>query len=404
MTQRTCRELRRLRARHPPPHQRRDGQPRARRARPRGDARCPTSRSRRRPPGRRAAARSPSARSSARSPPSRAAPTPRGRRPRRCSTRSGPRRRRVLQPTRAPRRLVEVRDAATRALAPADGARPPHGALAPAGAAEPPDQDDPCARAGKKTCGTTGKGSYRTYEFGPRWFGDFRGAVPGVDGPTFCIDLRFWYPSRSFGYEKRSAEGLRNRDGDALSASALRRMSYAHVALRALRQRDAAGRGDALRPQADGRRGAGRGHAAGAQCAQPRHLQADPARGEALRRSLPGPGDAARGARRRPRGRGGGRGPRRGGAPRARRRGRRSTATGADRLPETVDTGRAGPRRSPSRRPTRAPASRVRARAADLPADLPMLVRARPSASRRATRSGWSRPPARRSPSRRARR
>ncbi len=94
-------------------------------------------------------------------------------------------------------------------------------------AAEPPDQDDPCARGGKDTCGTTGKGSYRTYEFGPRWFGDFRGAVPGVDGPTFCIDLRFWYPSRSFGYEKRSAEGLRNRDGDALSASALRRMSYA---------------------------------------------------------------------------------------------------------------------------------------------------------------------------------
>ena len=38
MTQRTCRAARRLRARHPPPHQRRHGQPRARRPRPRGDA------------------------------------------------------------------------------------------------------------------------------------------------------------------------------------------------------------------------------------------------------------------------------------------------------------------------------------------------------------------------------
>jgi hypothetical protein len=51
--------------------------------------------------------------------------------------------------------------------------------------------------------------------------------VPGVDGATFCIDLRFWYPSRSLGYEKRSAAGLRNRDGDALSASSLRRMNCA---------------------------------------------------------------------------------------------------------------------------------------------------------------------------------
>jgi len=94
-------------------------------------------------------------------------------------------------------------------------------------AAEPPDQNDPCARGGKNTCGTAGKGSYRTYKFGPRWFGDFRGAVPGVDGGTFCIDLRYWYPSRSFGYEKHSAAGLRNRDGDAISASSLRRMNYA---------------------------------------------------------------------------------------------------------------------------------------------------------------------------------
>ena len=98
---------------------------------------------------------------------------------------------------------------------------------APASAAEPPNQNDPCARGGKDTCGTTGKGSYRTYKFGPRWFGDFRGAVRGDDGPTFCIDLRYWYPSRKFGYRKHAASGLVNRDGDAVSASHLRRMNYA---------------------------------------------------------------------------------------------------------------------------------------------------------------------------------
>jgi hypothetical protein len=94
-------------------------------------------------------------------------------------------------------------------------------------AAEPPDQDDPCSRAGRNVCGTNGKGSYRDYKFGVRWFGDFRGAVRGITGPTFCIDLRFWYPSRDFRFEKRSAAGLKNRDGDSVSASDLRRMSYA---------------------------------------------------------------------------------------------------------------------------------------------------------------------------------
>src|SRR4051794_2388272 len=78
-------------------------------------------------------------------------------------------------------------------------------------AAEPPNQNDPCSRAGRDTCATTGKGSYRTYRYGVRWFGDYRGAVPGVSGGTFCIDLRFWYPSRAFDYEQRSAAGLRNR-------------------------------------------------------------------------------------------------------------------------------------------------------------------------------------------------
>ena len=76
-------------------------------------------------------------------------------------------------------------------------------------AAEPPNQNDPCSRNGRDTCGTTGKGSYRDYRFGVRWFGDYRKAVPDVDAGTFCIDLRFWYPSKAFGYEERSAAGLK---------------------------------------------------------------------------------------------------------------------------------------------------------------------------------------------------
>src|SRR4051794_35086326 len=96
-----------------------------------------------------------------------------------------------------------------------------------AAAAEPPNQNDPCSRNGRDACGTTGKGSYRTYRYGVRWFGDYRGAVPDVGGGTFCIDLRFWYPSKSFGYERRSADGLKNREGEAVSTTSLRRMSRA---------------------------------------------------------------------------------------------------------------------------------------------------------------------------------
>jgi len=94
-------------------------------------------------------------------------------------------------------------------------------------AAEPPNQNDPCSRAGRNTCETLGVGKYDTYKYGLRWFGDYRGAIPGVDGATFCIDLRFWYPSSRFGYEKRSTAGLKNREGDAISAGTLRRLAYA---------------------------------------------------------------------------------------------------------------------------------------------------------------------------------
>jgi LPXTG-site transpeptidase (sortase) family protein len=94
-------------------------------------------------------------------------------------------------------------------------------------AAEPPNQNDPCSKAGRNTCGTNGEGSYRNYRYGIRWFGDYRGAVEGVTGATFCIDLRFWYPSKAFEYSKRSAARLENKDGEALSATDMRRMNRA---------------------------------------------------------------------------------------------------------------------------------------------------------------------------------
>ena len=74
-------------------------------------------------------------------------------------------------------------------------------AAAPAG--EPPNQNDPCSTAGRDTCGTTGVGFYANYRYGIRWFGDYRGAVAGVPH-TFCIDLRYWYPSPSVPLPQRT--------------------------------------------------------------------------------------------------------------------------------------------------------------------------------------------------------
>jgi hypothetical protein len=102
-------------------------------------------------------------------------------------------------------------------------------ALAPSGAlaAEPPNQKDPCSRGGRDSCNTTGVGEYKTYKFGVRWFGDYRGAIEGVDGPAFCLDLRFWYPGRAYDYELAEPGSLSNRDGDRVSVDDLRRMNYA---------------------------------------------------------------------------------------------------------------------------------------------------------------------------------
>ena len=99
---------------------------------------------------------------------------------------------------------------------------------APAGvpAAEPPNQNDPCSAQGRDSCGTTGVGFYDTYRYGVRWFGDYRGAVPG-EAHTFCIDLRFWYPSPKYRFRMDASATLKNRGGETVSLEKRRRMAYA---------------------------------------------------------------------------------------------------------------------------------------------------------------------------------
>lgn len=94
-------------------------------------------------------------------------------------------------------------------------------------AAVPPNRNDPCSDAGRNTCGTNGVGKYETYRYGIRWFGDFRGAVSDAEHPTFCIDLRFWYPSEKSNFRETSLRGFRNRDGRLVPLSSQRKMAYA---------------------------------------------------------------------------------------------------------------------------------------------------------------------------------
>ena len=101
-------------------------------------------------------------------------------------------------------------------------------ALAPTAALgrEPANQNDPCSSAGRNTCGTNGVGAYQNYRYGIRWFGDFRGAVADA-GPTFCIDLRWWYPARRYNFREVSSTGLRNSDGRSISTAKQAQMAYA---------------------------------------------------------------------------------------------------------------------------------------------------------------------------------
>ena len=93
-------------------------------------------------------------------------------------------------------------------------------------AAEPPNPNDPCISGTRNVCGTTGVGFYKTYRYGTRWFGDFRGVVPG-QFHLYCIDLRFWYPGPDYDYREVAAAGLRNRDNEPVPVSNLQKMAYA---------------------------------------------------------------------------------------------------------------------------------------------------------------------------------
>ncbi|HVW18827.1 MAG TPA: Ig-like domain-containing protein, partial [Solirubrobacteraceae bacterium] len=94
---------------------------------------------------------------------------------------------------------------------------------AAAHAGSPPDPHDPCAHGGRDSCGTTGAGFYASYRYGLRWFGDYR--VPGAP-KAFCLDLRYWYASRSYRYRPQAGV-LRNRDGVRVPLERERRIAYA---------------------------------------------------------------------------------------------------------------------------------------------------------------------------------
>src|SRR5438067_11309278 len=83
--------------------------------------------------------------------------------------------------------------------------------------ATPPNPADPCARAARDTCATTGVGYYKVGRYGQRWYGDFRGAVPGVAHAS-CIALRFRYPSSAYRYRDDTTGARVKQDGPGLSA------------------------------------------------------------------------------------------------------------------------------------------------------------------------------------------
>src|SRR3954451_19934295 len=91
---------------------------------------------------------------------------------------------------------------------------------------EPPNSNDPCSKAGRNVCGTTGVGFYSTYRYGIRWFGDYRGAVVGHP-VTFCIDLGYWYPSRASLFHEVPGPELRNRANEVVPVGKQQRMAYA---------------------------------------------------------------------------------------------------------------------------------------------------------------------------------
>jgi hypothetical protein len=59
-----------------------------------------------------------------------------------------------------------------------------------------------------------------------RWFGDYRGAVPNAPH-TFCIDLQYWYPSKTYRFREDASPTLTNRDGEVVPLENRRRLAYA---------------------------------------------------------------------------------------------------------------------------------------------------------------------------------
>ncbi|HZT16938.1 MAG TPA: sortase [Gaiellaceae bacterium] len=95
----------------------------------------------------------------------------------------------------------------------------------PASPAATAGPHDPCARGGRDSCGTTGVGFYRRSAYGVRWFGDYRGAVPG-NAAAFCIDLGYWYAGRSYRYRPQAGP-LRTRAGELVPADRRHELAYA---------------------------------------------------------------------------------------------------------------------------------------------------------------------------------
>ncbi len=92
--------------------------------------------------------------------------------------------------------------------------------------ATPPNRKDPCARKARNVCGTTGAGFYKVGRYGQRWYGSFRGAIAGA-ADAYCIDLRFWYPSKAYAYREVRGGALTNRAGKAVSLESQQRIAYA---------------------------------------------------------------------------------------------------------------------------------------------------------------------------------
>ena len=93
-------------------------------------------------------------------------------------------------------------------------------------ASAPPNPKDPCVSGTKNICGTTGVGYYKTYRYGTRWLGDFKGAIPNTSH-TYCIDLRFLYPGPDYKYKEDTSSVLRNKAGELVPAVNQQRIAYA---------------------------------------------------------------------------------------------------------------------------------------------------------------------------------